>query len=701
MPNMKKQVSLTIDGRKASVPAGSTILDAAAGIGIEIPTLCHHESIPPFASCFLCLVEIDGRPNPAPSCSTAAAEGMVVHTQTENIRSARKMCLELLLSDHCGDCVAPCSLACPAGCDVEKFISHIERGRNDEALRVLGATIVLPGTLGRICPRPCETKCRRARVDEPLTIGWLHRYAADAGAAQSHLLQPGTDTGKRVAVVGAGPAGMAAACFLRRQGHAVTVFEAEPEPGGMLAWGIPDYRLPRAELAKELQSIIEMGVEMRFGVKLGADFSIADLRKEGFNAVFIAVGAQISTPMRIDGEDLPGVLGGIELLRRTARGEKVAVGDKVIVVGGGNTAIDAARTACRLGAGETTLLYRRTCAEMPALPVEIEEARREGVEFRFLAAPAAILRRDGRLSVRCQQMKLGDPDASGRRSPVPVEGEVFDLDADTVVAAIGQAIDPGLLEREGVELDRGGKTIAVDPQTLQTKVPDVFAGGDAVARDDKRIAAWAVGSGKLASAAIDQFLKGQPVTGFPALFNSTMGDAPEDVTASRFDGVEKAPRAVMPELEPGKRAGHFDEVELGFTHEAAAAESKRCLECGCAAEEDCKLRKFALEYGADADRFPGAARDYTVDRSIATVVLEQGKCINCGICVRMADGDPEEGIFGFVERGFATRVKPYLETSKPEKTARLSQSCAEACPTGAIAGISNQTKTGAGGGKPG
>ncbi len=682
---MSKEITLTIDGQPVSVPAGSTILDAAKKLEIEIPTLCHDERLPPFTSCFLCVVELAGRPNPVPSCSTVALEGMVITTRSDNIRAIRKMCLELLLSDHCGDCIAPCVVTCPAGCNAEKFIKLIADGRNDEAIRVIKEALPIPGALGRVCPRPCESKCRRTRVEEPLTIGWLHRFAADADSGNPYTPPVGNDTGKRVAIVGAGPAGMAAAYFLRQKGHAVTVFEAEPKAGGMLAWGIPAYRLPREELEREMQAIAGMGVEMRFGQKLGTDFSIADLRKEGFNAIFLAVGAPLSASLRTEGEDLPGVMGGIELLSRAAHGEKVPVGDKVIVVGGGNTAIDAARTALRLGAKDVTLLYRRTCAEMPALPIEREEAQREGVQFKFLAAPLAVTRPGQCLCMSCQQMKLGEPDESGRCRPVPVEGAVFEVEADTVVAAIGQVIDSKLIKGEGVELDKRGKAIVVNPRTMQTSIPDVFAGGDAVAREDQKIAVWAVGSGRLASISIDQFLNNHPVTGRPAEFNSTMGESPDEVTAARFAGIEKAARAAMPELKPEARADNFDEVELGLAADAARAEAKRCLECGCKAVEDCKLRKYALEYGADPERFAGGIRDYTIDKSIAGVLLEQGKCVNCGICVRLGADDANAGLFGFTDRGFTTRIKPYNELFSPADADKLAAICAEACPTGAIA----------------
>ncbi|MBU4199960.1 MAG: FAD-dependent oxidoreductase [Verrucomicrobia bacterium] len=683
---MSPDIILTIDEKQVTVPAGATILAAANKLGIQIPTLCHKDGLEPFTSCFLCVVDIEGRANPAPACSTAATDGMVVQTQSPRIRETRKMCLELLLSDHCGDCIAPCVLTCPAGCNIQEFLKDIAEGRNDDAVHAIKEALPIPGALGRICPRPCEAQCRRVRVEEPLAIGWLHRYAADENAAggRIHRPAPGPDTGKIVAVIGAGPAGMAAAFFLRQFGHAVTVLEAQPEPGGMLRWGIPAYRLPRESLGKELNAIIEMGIEMRYDRVLGKDFSLADLRREGFHAIFMAVGAPYSSALQVEGETLPGVLGGVEFLARSAHGKKMHIGKRVVVVGGGNTAIDAVRTARRLGAMEVTILYRRTRTEMPALPVEVQEAEREGVRFRFLAAPLAIRKQDHGLAIRCQQMKLGEPDASGRRRPVPVSGQEFDLEADTVIAAIGQKIDAGMLRQEGLELDAQGTAIRVNSATMQTSSPDVFAGGDAVACEDQKIAVWAVGSGRLASIAIDQYLTGQPVVGRPAVFKMAMGKDPETITSRRFAGIEKNERTPMRELEPEDRVTNFREVELGLTPDVARGEARRCLACGCGAAGDCVIREYALEYGADPDRFIGARRDYTVNTEHPDIILEPGKCVNCGLCVRLGRDADALGIFGFVDRGFDTRIQPYFEFAANEAGKRLCLECAEACPTGAI-----------------
>ncbi len=683
---MAKDVALILDEHAVTVPEGTTILAAAKSLDIAIPTLCHFEGLDAFGSCFLCVVEVEGRRNPAPACSTAVVEGMVVRTNTENIRATRKMCLELLFSDHLGDCLAPCSMTCPAGTPIQQYLNAIGSGRDDLAIQIVKQALPIPGSLGRICPRPCESQCRRVALEEPLAICWLHRYAADAdaGGGGTYRPTPGPDSGKKVAVVGAGPAGISAAYFLRQLGHAVTIFEAREEPGGMLRWGIPAYRLPREEIRREFQAILDMGVTIHYNRALGTDFHLEDLRRQGFGRIFLAIGAPKSSAMRIDGEKLPGVFGGIEFLARSARGEAVKLGSRVVVVGGGNTAIDAVRTARRLGASEVTLLYRRTRAEMPALAIEIHEAEREGTRFHFLAAPLHVRQGNNGLILTCQQMQLGEPGPDGRRQPVPIEGETFDLEVDSVIAAIGQRIEGDMLLKEAVELDRRASAILVNPATMQTAMPDVFAGGDVVAKESDKIAVWAVGSGRLAAIAIDQSLRGQPVVGKPRTFQVAMGTTPQDVTPARYAGFEKAPRAHMPELLPDQRVTSFREVELGLTPAMARDEANRCLACGCGAAADCTLRVLAIEYGVESNRFVGQIRDYTVDVSHPDILLEPGKCINCGICVRLSQKLIGTELFGFVQRGFKTRVKPYYDPGADGAVSEALLQCAVACPTGAI-----------------
>ena len=320
---------------------------------------------------FLCCVQIEGARALSPSCALPAADGMVVTTDSEDIRAARRTALELLLSDHAGECIAPCAARCPAGLDVPSFVYEIAAGQNDQAMETIFDRLSLPGTLGRVCPRLCEQGCRRCDYDhEGLAIGALHRYATDRNESAQNPILPKANpaSGKRVAIVGAGPAGLTAAFYLQQHGHACTLFDAHPQAGGMLRYGIPEYRLPRAALDAEVEVVKRLGAEFRMSTRWGRDFTLDDLRRE-HDAVFLGIGAQLSSRLRCEGEDL--AFSGIEFLRRTSEGESPELGRTVLVIGGGNTAMDSARTARRLGA-EVRVLYRRTRAEMPCLMEEVE-----------------------------------------------------------------------------------------------------------------------------------------------------------------------------------------------------------------------------------------------------------------------------------------------------------------------------------------
>jgi len=297
------RVTLTIDGRGTTVDKGSTVLDAARGLGIEIPTLCHVEGYEPAAACFLCCVQVEGLQKLSPSCALPAADGMVVSTDSEDVRASRKMALELLLSDHAGDCIAPCSAGCPAGLDVSAYVYQVARGHVGRAMDVIFDRLSLPGTLGRVCPRLCEESCKRCDHDQQgLAIAALHRYATDRNQADDVPLYPeaGEPSGKSVAIVGAGPAGLSAAFYLRRRGHACTLYDAHPEPGGMLRYGIPEYRLPRTALDDEIKVIERLGATFRMNTRWGTDFGLADLRRD-HDAVFLGIGAQLTPGLRCDG----------------------------------------------------------------------------------------------------------------------------------------------------------------------------------------------------------------------------------------------------------------------------------------------------------------------------------------------------------------------------------------------------------------
>ena len=412
-----------IDGVEVEANADDTILSSAKRAGIEIPTLCFSEDTAIYGACGVCVVEAEGVPKLLRACSAKPQEGYKVHTDSERVVRARRTALELLLSDHTGDCRGPCKLNCPAKTDCQKYVNEIKDGKYFEAVSTVYDAFPLPASIGRVCPHPCEDACRRKLVEEPISIAFLKAFAADKvlESGNTYKIPVAGDSGKRVAVIGGGPAGLTAAVKLREYGHAVTIFDQQPKMGGMLRYGIPQYRLPKEVLDAEIAIIAESGVEMKNGVKLGRDIDFDTLTKT-YDAVLIAIGAWTSVPMGVKGEELEGVEGGIYFLEKLGLGEKPVIGERVAVCGGGNTAMDACRTAVRLGAKEVYVIYRRTRNEMPAADIEIEEAEEEGVIFKFLTNPLEIYGENGHVTgIKLQKMELGEPDESGRRRPVRIQ----------------------------------------------------------------------------------------------------------------------------------------------------------------------------------------------------------------------------------------------------------------------------------------
>ncbi|MEW5722923.1 MAG: RnfABCDGE type electron transport complex subunit B [Thermodesulfobacteriota bacterium] len=480
------------------------------------------------------------------------------------------------------ECLAPCQATCPAQIDIAAYITLIANGQYVEAVKKIKERNPLPLTCGRVCPHPCESKCRRGLLDEPVNINHLKRFAADYELGSGRHIEPplAPDTGKKVAIIGGGPAGLTAAYYLRRFGHHPTIFEAMPELGGMLRYGIPEYRLPKKVLDWEVEGIVDLGVEVRLNQRLGRDFIFQDLHQQGFGAIFIATGAWLSSKMRVEGEDeLEGVIPGTIFLADRGLGKETPVGKRVVIIGGGNTAMDAARTSWRLGVEEVILLYRRSRKEMPANDIEIEEAEREGVKFHFLAAPSRLI---GDESGRVRQlefirMELGEPDASGRRRPVPIAGSETLLEVDNVFAAIGQQADVSFVPGEGefsLRMNRW-RTIDGQAQTLQTSVAQVFVGGDTYT--GPATAVEAIGAGRRAARSIHLLLSGQPVQPPPHEFKGPVVDR---VHPDELKVIETAPRVMMNELEPEARRLNFQEVELGLDEDQARREAKRCLNCG-------------------------------------------------------------------------------------------------------------------------
>ena len=670
------EIKLIINGKECVGQKGQTILQIAEANGVFIPTLCHLASVKNYGACGVCVVEGENMPKLMRACSTVAADGWVINTESARVVQARKIALELLMSDHDGDCKGPCHLGCPAHTDVQGYVKQIALGNDKEAVRIIKDKIPLPASVGRVCPHPCESDCRRQLVEQPLSIAFLKAFAADNDMKSADPFKPevAAATGKRVAIVGGGPAGLTAAYQLAVKGHAVTVFDMMPEMGGMLRYGIPEYRLPKAVLAAEVAAIAALGVEMKNNVNIGTDITLDALRAE-FDAVLVAVGAWKSTSVGCEGDKLQGVMGGIDVLREVNLGGRPDLGKNVAVVGGGNVAMDACRTAVRLGAENVYVIYRRTRAEAPAEDLEIEEALEEGVNFKWLTNPAEIIGEDGKVKqIKLQVMELGEPDASGRRSPVAVEGKFEILDVDTVISAIGQRCN--LAGFEALTQTRKG-TIEASEMNGATNIEGVFAVGDATNRGPS-IAVRAIGEANDAAFAIDAYLRGADMTIRQPYYSK------RKVTEKDFEDREKIARAEMSCKDPAYRRGNFDAVINGFTEEQARNEAKRCLECGCHDVEECKLIHHTNLYEVNPGRFEGKKRMTTAEKKLVSIERNDGKCILCGLCVRVCEEVEGKGILGLVGRGFTTVVKPEFRDAAVLEHCAGCLKCANACPTGAL-----------------
>ena len=477
---------------------------------------------------------------------------------------------------------APCMDACPIHLDIPKYVELIKDAKFPDSLGVICEKLPLPGVVGRVCYHPCEQHCRRANADEPIAIRLLKRFVADQEWSKGKPPEfQITASGKRgkVAIIGAGPAGLTCAYHLGLKGHEVTIFEKQPMAGGMMTLGIPEYRLPGAIVQSEIEAIQNLGVTIKTGLEIGKDLTTDQLRKEGYQAVFISIGAHECKKLGLEGEDLEGVFPGVDFLREVRLGEKINPGKRVAVVGGGNVAIDAVRTALRLGAEEAFIIYRRSRNEMPALKEEIEDCEAEGIRFHLLTNPTRIIGENGKVkAIECLKMTLGEADASGRPRPITVEGSEFLLEVDGVIPALGQESDWACLGPDcACTLTEWG-TMKIDPFTLQTEDPFLFAGGDAALGPRSLIEASAMG--KKAALAMDRFINDLPLEEgnddyFDLLFKTVkIYDPKEAVKVS-----EVRDRKGVTKLNPETRKASFEEVEQGFSPAEAVAEAERCLRC--------------------------------------------------------------------------------------------------------------------------
>ena len=499
---------------------------------------------------------------------------------------------------------APCKTACPAHIAVQGYIKMAAEGRYLDALKLIKQDNPFPAVCGSICNRRCEDACTRGTIDSPVAIDEIKRFIAEQELKAETRYVPARrtyrasteDYAEHIAVIGAGPAGMSCAYYLANMGYPVTVFEKNPVPGGMLTLGIPNFRLEKDVVNAEIEVLREMGVEFKCGVEVGKDVTLDELRAQGYKGFFLGIGAQKSSALRIPGEELEGVFGGVEFMREVNLGSKPAIGDKVAVIGGGNVAMDVCRTAVRLGAKETYVVYRRSEDEMPADKMEVAEAKEEGVKFLFLNAPAEIIGEDGKVkALKVEVMELGEPDEKGRRKPVGT-GKFETIEVSAVIGAIGQKVDLGGIAPEGMTFNKNG-TIIADAVTLQTSQPDVFVGGDVYT--GPKFAIDAIAAGREAAISLHRYVHpGQSLT--LARNRRDFIELDKSNLAIAVESFDNSSRQV-----PGhdaKKAKSFSNDRMAFTEEQVKKEASRCLGCG------------------------------------ATVV-DENKCIGCGLCTTKCEFD--------------------------------------------------------------
>ena len=689
------QVKLTINGTLVSATRGETVLAAARRAGIDIPALCNVEGMAPWGACRLCLIEVEGWPKLQAACTTWVDNGLVVRTETPRVRAKRESYLKMYLSDHDSYCQAPCSTACPTHIDIPAFLERIAQGDLAGASAIVADDLPFPGILGRVCPRYCEPECRRGQVEEPIAICALHRAAGDRSPAG---LTPGRSTGKRVAVIGAGPAGLSAAWYLTRAGHAVTIYDRNDKPGGMLRYSIPAFRLPEAVLERELEPLWQAGVRFVDGVGLGSEVTLEGLLEAGMDAVFVGVGAWRGRAPHLVGAK--AAHDGLEFLRALRDGRKPRLGKSVAVIGDGPTALDAARSAIRLGARSVTVIARHASDALPAGARDVKAAVDEGVEFLF-STEARKVKADRAGKATGVECVTVTPGADGKARPA--RGSSFVVPATSVITAFEYSPDVGDSDEE-LGFSAWG-TLEADPFTGRTKTAGVFAGGDAVSAAKSAI--HAVAGGKRAALAIGAWLSGDDLdaleadlalyAGLPYLEQLHDADKLSDVGRKLIEtspvwlkmgvGAPAAARAKMPAVPAAKRVASFDEVEKGLSAAQAKAEAARCLQCVCPSNGACELQRLGVEYGVTSNDlvYSGAlVRQVEPSHEHPFILRDMDRCIACGRCVRVCRDVAGPACYDFSGRGFAIAVDtPYGEALQLADCITCGR-CVSVCPTGAL-----------------
>ncbi|MEA2070761.1 MAG: FAD-dependent oxidoreductase, partial [Asgard group archaeon] len=690
-------MKVKIDSEEIDYPEKTTIMEYLKSQNKHIPGVCKLEEFDPYGSCRLCLVNVNGRMLPA--CATYPQENANIKTTGKEVIDSRRTALELMLSNHTGDCIGPCVEGCPADSDVQGYLALIANGKIHEAVGLMKQNYVLPAALGRVCPAFCEEECRRNYVDKPVAIRELKRYAADWDLEHGPWMPKIPEsTGKKIAIIGGGPAGLSCAYYLRTKGHEVEIFEAMQKLGGMLRYGIPKYRLPKDVLDKDIATIIDTGIKVHTNTRVGNDISFNKLQKK-FDAVFLAIGSWEPVRIRYEGCELPGVLDAIEFLREINMGKEVDIGENILVVGGGNSAMDVARTANRLGAN-VTVAYRRSRKEMPADEREIIEAEEEGVEFMLLSNPVKILGTDCCEKVELIKMKLGEPDESGRCRPIACEGTNYSIKSDNVILAIGQKNDVEFMDKIGLKHDRGW--LNYNKTTYQTNIDGLFVGGDVATGPSTVIES--IDQGRKAAFMIDLYVHDKlehsvevferpweyldELNTNEELFDLLMTLKPYKhwikPTEEYYKDEERIPRVESHILPAYERKDNFKEVEKTLTREEAEKEVRRCMSCGCMDQFECKLREYATLYGAKQDTFIGEKNDNPIDESHPHIRLDTNKCILCGQCINLTHEITGEGIIDNLNRGFITKNGPPVGMKLEDTEGQFYGNFVDDCPTGAF-----------------
>ncbi len=678
-------MNIEINGSIIVAAEGITILEAAGRSEIHIPTLCSVEGKNSEVPCELCCVEVAGREGLVKSCETLIEEGMVITTDSEVIAEHRKERLARLAETHFGDCKAPCNLTCPGQINVQGYIAHVAKGEYEESVRLVMERNPFPFSVGRVCPRFCETRCRRILVDEPVSINHLKRFVADWCMTNKVDLKISRNdlTGKRIAVIGGGPSGLTAAFYLSRQGHDVTVFEAAPKLGGMLRYGFPEYKIPKDVLDYEISTILRMGISVKLNQRWGVDFNLQDLRDQGYAATLVTIGAPVDEPLDIPGSSLPNVITAIKFLKEVNGGKPLDLGRRAVVIGGNNAAMETARALIRSGVETVTVVHPRPKTEMSANQRNIREAEKEGVQFLLMASPVQISPADSGLDVELMRMKLGEPDKRGVRNPEAIPGSSNIIQVDTVVSSLGQKACNGLIFKGGaleetLELTPANN-IKANPRNFMTNHEGIYAAGDVT--NGPRSVIQSVVAARRAANNIHSQVMGVEKEPADNRFNFSRGRGFDDVDLRNFEGINVKLREKMPERSPEICTQDFDEVKLGFTEKMAIREAKRCLACGCTAFERCDLKRLAIDHDLNLNKTGmGKKPVYSKDESHPVILVDLNKCIYCQNCVNSC----EYGALDLAAESFDEKGRPVnISLQFNDKCVNCGK-CVDNCSTGAL-----------------